>query len=216
METRIPHEPVPHLVHLVGSVVVHHDMRFGILGNGAAVIQTHAGCAQLLSGTAPTMRTIPAKTILVLNFPPGGWQNQANFGPAVSIFISVFVAPLRNARRRRISTTGIVVRIAVRRNMRRLPDRSSSSMLLVGRSAKPKPASTMRFCAVRLSIGMISDALRPHIASRCSKADEYGSGGAPGRKGNVIHRSPSNTPEETYRTRASRWQGEHTGTIGSW
>jgi hypothetical protein len=38
------------------------------------------------------------------------------------------------------------------RSARRLPARSSSSTLLAARSASPKPASTIRFCAVRLSM----------------------------------------------------------------
>ena len=88
-------------------------------------------------------------------------------------------------------------------------------MPLSGRSANPKPASTMRFCAVRLSIGTISASPRPQAASRCSSADEYGSGAAPARGGNVIYRSPASARGSTRRARARRCPGEHTGTIGS-
>ncbi len=113
------------------------------------------------------------------------------------------------------SATGIVTRMPGTRSRRSVPARSSSSTLLSGSSARPKPASTMRFCAVRLSIGRISEALRPQAASRCSSADEYGSRAAPGRGGNEIQRSPDSASGSTRCRRARRCRGEHTGTIGS-
>jgi len=102
------------------------------------------------------------------------------------------------------------------RNAQSVPARISSSTLLTGSSASPKPASTMRFCAVRLSIGMTSDVLTPTSASPRSRAAPYGSRVGPGRSGNVIHRSPASAPTSMRRARAKRWYAEHTGTIGSW
>jgi len=53
--------------------------------------------------------------------------------------------------------------------------RSSSSTLLSGSSASPKLASTIRFCAVRLSIGTISAGLSPQAAGRFWSDQGYGS-----------------------------------------
>ena len=47
----------------------------------------------------------------------------------------------------------MVIRRAGTPSARSVPARSSSSMLLAGKRARPKPASTMRFCAVRLKGG---------------------------------------------------------------
>jgi len=65
----------------------------------------------------------------------------------------------------------MVIRSAGTPSAHSVPARSSSSMLLAGKRARPKPASTMRFCAVRLSIGTMSDASIPAAASVWANAD---------------------------------------------
>ena len=69
----------------------------------------------------------------------------------------------------------MVTRIAGMCMTRKVPARSSSSTLLSGSSASPNPASTIRFCAVRLSIGMISAGVKPLAASRCCSDQGHGS-----------------------------------------
>src|SRR5262249_42767972 len=92
------------------------------------------------------------------------WDGRAQLGSTgaggsdqvLSNVSMVRAAPPRNARRRWISTIGILACSELQGSTRSVPARSSSSTLLAGSSARPKPASTIRFCAVRLSIGMTS------------------------------------------------------------
>src|SRR5215467_9575101 len=114
-----------------------------------------------------------------------------------------------------MSTTGTVTRMAGMGSARSVPALSSSSTLLSWRRASPNPASTMRFWAVRLSMGTISAPLSPTRARPRSRAEAYGSREEPGRTGNVIQRSPARARASTRRPRVSRWWAEQTGIMGS-
>jgi hypothetical protein len=100
--------------------------------------------------------------------------------------------------------------------MRSAPVRSSSSTLLSGRIARPKPASARRFCAVRLSIGTISAAPSPLAASSCRSAIVYRSAGAPGGGGKASHRCPASAAARSVPPDVRGWPGGHTGTSRSW
>src|SRR5262249_49728705 len=101
-------------------------------------------------------------------------------GQSVSTAASARAAPVWNALRRLISATGIEAVSVGAAISHKVPVRSSSSRLLSGRIARPKPASAIRFCAVRLSIGRISAPPSPWAASSCASAIAYRSAGAPG------------------------------------